>query len=145
MARILVIDDERHIRELYSLELTTEGYSVETKASCADLLSVVEHSKPNAIILDIRLVDDDGLEVLLKLRGIYPDLPVIMCTAYDSYRYDVRAAAADAYVVKSFDLGELKMKIKLALEGQIPPSPALLPGSDEAPNGKGQKTVGSAT
>jgi len=116
MAKILVVDDEQHIRELYSLEFASEGYDVETRASCVNLLRDMKTSKPNLIILDIRFVDDDGLEVLLEIREHYPDVPVILCSAYDSYRYDIRTIAADAYVVKSFDLSELKMMIRRALE-----------------------------
>ena len=144
MAKILVIDDEQHIRELYTLELTNEGYGVDSRASCANLPSVIEHSKPDLVVLDIRLVDSDGLEVLLKLRENHADLRVIMCSAYDSYRHDVRAIAADAYVVKSFDLSELKMKVKLALEGRAPEGLALLPRPGEAGIGKVQKTSNAA-
>ena len=136
MTKILVVDDEQHIRELYSLELANEGYDVETRASCVNLLRDMETSKPNLIILDIRLVDDDGLEVLLEIREHYPDVPVILCSAYDSYRYDIRTIAADAYVVKSFDLSELKMMIRRALEGKTPASLTLLPLLGEIRNGK---------
>ena len=136
MTKILVVDDEQHIRELYSLELASEGYDVETRASCVNLLRDMETSKPNLIILDIRLVDDDGLEALLEIRKHYPDVPIILCTAYDSYRYDIRTIAADAYVVKSFDLSELKMKIRRALEGRLPASLTLIPLLGEVRNGK---------
>ncbi len=136
MTKILVVDDEQHIRELYSLELASEGYDVETRASCINLLRDIETSAPNLIILDIRLVDDDGLEALLEIRGRYPDVPVILCSAYDSYRYDMRTIAADAYVVKSFDLSELKSKIRRALEGKLPASLTLLPMLGEVRNGK---------
>ena len=131
-----MVDDEQHIRELYSLELASEGYDVEARATCANLLRDMETSKPNLIILDIRLVDDDGLEALLEIRKHYPDVPIILCTAYDSYRYDIRMTAADAYVVKSFDLSELKMKIRRALEGRLPASLTLIPLLGEVRNGK---------
>ncbi len=144
MAKILVVDDERHIRELYSLELSGEGYDVETRASCRNLLRDMETSKHNLIILDIRLVDDDGLEMLQEIREHHPDVPVIMCSAYDSYRYDVRTIAADAYVVKSFDLSELKMKIRRALEGKLPASLTLLPQLGEVRNGNAKGAKGLA-
>jgi DNA-binding response OmpR family regulator len=127
MAKILVVDDEKYIRELYSLELSHEGYQVESTASCAHLMQELEILKPNLIVLDIRLVEYDGLQILLEIRERFPDLPIIICSAYDSYRYDARAIAADAYVVKSFDLGELKMKIQRALEGKSPENLKLLP------------------
>ena len=136
MSKILVVDDERHIRELYSLELSAEGYDVETRGSCKSLQRDIETSKPDLIILDIRLVNDDGLEQLLEIREHYPDIPVIMCSPYDSFRDDVRTIAADAYVVKSFDLSQLKMKIRRALEGKLPASLTLLPQLGEFKNGK---------
>ena len=71
---------------------------------------------PDVIILDIRLVNHDGLELLVKIRQDHPNLPVIICSAYDSYRYDRRALAADAYVVKSYDLSELKRRVHQVLD-----------------------------
>ncbi len=130
MAKILVVDDEKYIRELYFIELSLEGYEVETTASCTHFAQELESSKPDLIVLDIRLVEYDGLEILLEVREHFPDLPIVICSAYDSYRYDARAIAADAYVVKSFDLGELKMKIQRALEGKSPENHGLLPMSE---------------
>ncbi|MGB6378425.1 MAG: hypothetical protein WBG24_17060, partial [Syntrophobacteria bacterium] len=51
------------------------------------------------------------------IRNLYHDLPVILCTAYDTYKYDQKSIAADYYIVKSFDLSELKMAIERAIEG----------------------------
>lgn len=134
MAKILVVDDEKYIRDLYFLELSEQGYHVETTASCAHLIQELEISKPNLIVLDIRLVEYDGLQVLLETRERFPDLPIIICSAYDSYQCDARTIAADAYVVKSFDLGELKMKIQRALEGKSPENFKLLPAAGEFGN-----------
>ena len=72
--------------------------------------------QPEVVVLDIRLVDYDGLELLQEIRNCHHDLPVILCTAYDTYKYDQKAIAADYYVVKSFDLSELKMAIKRAVD-----------------------------
>jgi DNA-binding response OmpR family regulator len=120
MARVLVVDDERHIRDLYSLELSTEGYHVDATGFCPKKLEELKSFAPDVIILDIQLVNQDGLEVLLKLRQDYPDLPVIICSAYDSYRYDRRAFVADAYVVKSYDLSELKSRVQQVLAERMP-------------------------
>jgi DNA-binding NarL/FixJ family response regulator len=67
------------------------------------------------------------LHFFVCIREHFPDLPIIICSAYDSYRYDARTIAADAYVVKSFDFGELKMQIQRALEGKSPENLKLLP------------------
>ena len=119
MARILVVDDEEHIRRYYTEELSNEGHEVSTLASGQNLLREIDRLQPEVVVLDIRLVDYDGLELLQEIRDHYHDLPVILCTAYDTYKYNQKAIAADYYVVKSFALSELKMAIQKAIEGDI--------------------------
>ena len=116
MARILVVDDEEHIRLFYREELSGEGHKVWTVATGHELLERIRHIKPEVVVLDIRLVDYDGLELLQEIRNQYHDLPVILCTAYDTYKEDLKSMAADYYVVKSFDLAQLKRAIEKALE-----------------------------
>jgi len=111
MAKILVVDDEEHIRFLYSEELTEEGYDVITADSGYKLLEKIEEEKPDLVVLDIKMVDYNGLDLLQDIRNQYADLPVILCTAYDTFKEDMKSIAADAYVIKSFDLTELKSKI----------------------------------
>ncbi|MGB6378447.1 MAG: response regulator, partial [Syntrophobacteria bacterium] len=82
-----------------------------------NLLNRIDSLQPEAVVLDIRLEDYDGLELLQEIRNLYHDLPVILCTAYDTYKYDQKSIAADYYIVKSFDLSELKMAIERATEG----------------------------
>ena len=106
MARILLVDDEEYVRQLYTDELTEEGHEVLTSASEHALLRRIAFLQPQVVILDIKLVDYDGLE----------NLPVILCSAYDTYKYDQKALAADYYVVKSFDLTELKAAVRKTIE-----------------------------
>jgi len=120
MPKILIVDDEEHIRFLYSEELTDEGYEVVTADSGYKLLERIEQEKPDLIILDIKMVDYNGLDLLQDIRNKYYDLPVILCTAYDTFKEDMKSIAADFYVIKSFDLTELKNKIKMALETAVP-------------------------
>jgi DNA-binding response OmpR family regulator len=115
MARVLLVDDEEHIRRLYTEELSEEGHEVFTMASGHNLLNRIDSLQPEAVVLDIKLVDYDGLELLQDIRNHYYDLPVILCTAYDTYKDDPKSIAADYYVVKSFDLSELKMAIYRAI------------------------------
>ena len=117
MARILLVDDEEHIRRLYTEELSEEGHEVFTVASGHNLLERIGSLQPEAVVLDIRLLDYNGLELLQEIRSLYHHLPVILCTAYDTYKDDPKSMAADSYVVKSFDLSELKMAIERAIEG----------------------------
>ena len=116
MAKVLVVDDEEHIRLLYSEELSEEGHKVWAAATGHELLRRINSLRPEVVVLDIRLVDYDGLELLQEIRNRYHDLPVILCTAYDTYKEDPKSIAADYYVVKSFDLSELKMAIRRAIE-----------------------------
>jgi two-component system response regulator (stage 0 sporulation protein F) len=120
MAKILIVDDEEHIRFLYSEELADEGFEVITADSGDGLLERIENEKPDLVILDIKMVDYNGLDLLQDIRNKYYDLPVILCTAYDTFKEDMKSIAADFYVIKSFDLTELKNKIKMALETSVP-------------------------
>jgi two-component system response regulator (stage 0 sporulation protein F) len=119
MARILVVDDEEYIRQYYSEELSEEGHEVFTTGSGHELLRRIDVLNPAGVILDIRLTDSDGLDLLQEIRGRHNDLPVILCSAYDTYREDPKALAADYYVVKSFDLGTLKQAVQRALEAEL--------------------------
>jgi DNA-binding response OmpR family regulator len=118
MAKILVVDDEEHIRLLYSEELRDAGYEVITAESGYKLLELIEREKPDLVVLDIKMVDYNGLVLLQDIRAKFYDLPVILSTAYDTFKEDTRSVAADFYVVKSFDLTELKKKIAMALEAR---------------------------
>ncbi|MEE8300463.1 MAG: response regulator [Desulfatiglandales bacterium] len=122
MAKILVVDDEEHIRLLYSEELSEAGHDVITAADGSKLLERIDKEKPDLIILDIKMVDYNGLDLLQEIRNKFYNLPVILCTAYDTFKDDIKAIAADFYVIKSFDLTELKKKIVMALEANIPSS-----------------------
>ena len=122
MAKILVVDDEEHIRLLYSEELTEAGYEVITAADGYKLTERIDKEKPDLIILDIKMIDYNGLDLLQDIRNKFYNLPVILCTAYDTFKEDIKSIAADFYVIKSFDLTELKKKIAMALEANIPQS-----------------------
>jgi len=119
MPKILVVDDEEHIRLLFSEELKEAGYEVITAEGCYKLLETIGAEKPDLVVLDIKMVDCNGLEILQDIRNHFYDLPVILATAYDSFRDDMKSIAADFYVVKSFDLTELKNKIAMALEMKL--------------------------
>jgi DNA-binding response OmpR family regulator len=116
MAKLLIVDDEEHIRYLYSEELGEAGYEVITADSGYKLIEKIETEKPDLVVLDIKMVDYNGLDLLQDIRNKFYDLPVVLCTAYDTFKEDMKSIAADFYVIKSFDLTELKKKIAMALE-----------------------------
>lgn len=117
MNKSLIVDDEELIRMLYYDELTEEGYNVFTLSEGSRLLEVIEQTRPELIVLDILLGKYSGLDLLQDIRKTVYNMPVILCTAYSDFKYDLRAIAADYYVIKRANLKELKKKIKMALEG----------------------------
>jgi len=117
MPKILVVDDEATIRMLYTEVLTEEGYEVISTGDCEGLMEIIDKQKPDVILLDIRMGQYDGLELLQHIRNAFYDTPVILSTAYSSFKYDLKSLAADYYVTKSADLQELKGKISMALAG----------------------------
>ena len=116
MAKILLVDDEEHILKYYTEELSGDGHQVVAMESGDQLLNKIALHQPDVIVLDIKLVEWDGLDLLQDIKDRYYDLPVILCTAYDTFKEDPRSIAADYYVIKSFDLTELKTKMKRAID-----------------------------
>src|SRR4030042_3175017 len=116
MKTILVVDDEESIRDLLKEELTEEGYWVHTAGSAKEALDRVERLPLDLVILDIRMPGMDGLEALPRILGLKEGLKVILNTAYSHYQESFMSWSADAYIVKSSDLTELKEKIKELLK-----------------------------
>ena len=112
MKTILVVDDDEAIRTLLQEELEEEGYKVLIATNARDALKMVAAEPLDLVILDIRMPGMDGLEALPRILGLKEGLPVIMNTAYSQYQDSFMSWAADAYVVKSSDLTELKEKVK---------------------------------
>ena len=112
MKTILVVDDDEAIRTLLQEELSDEGYRVLIAGNAREALKKVQEKALDLVILDIRMPGMDGLEALPRILGLKEDLPVILNTAYTQYRESFMSWAADAYVVKSSDLSELKAKVK---------------------------------
>ncbi|MFP3867437.1 MAG: response regulator [Desulfobacteraceae bacterium] len=117
MKVILVVDDDEKIRLLLSEELTEEGYQVLTAADAMEAIKIIERNEPlDLVVLDIRMPGMTGVELLPRIIGMREGLPVILNTAYSQYKQDFMTWAANAYIVKSSDLSELKQKIKELLE-----------------------------
>lgn len=110
--RILIVDDEEMIRLLYRKELSRAGYEVDTASSGAEAIKKVSQDDFGVVVLDIELSDMSGLEVLQKLRKTAPETPIILNSAYTTYKSDFQSWLADGYIVKSSDLGALMQKIK---------------------------------
>jgi two-component system, OmpR family, response regulator MprA len=115
--RILVVDDDRSVRDALRRALTLGGYEVEAVEDGRQALTRLSMSAPDAVVLDIGLPEVDGLEVTRRMRGAGDRTPILMLTARDavSDRIDGLDAGADDYLVKPFDLGELKARIRALL------------------------------
>ena len=115
MANLLIVDDEANIRLLYAQELSDEGYQVVTAASALEAVEQLEKSSFDLVVLDIKLKNESGIELLQRIVKERHNLPVILCTAFSCYKDDFSAWLADGYVVKSSDMQELKSEIQRVL------------------------------
>ena len=115
MAHLLVIDDEGDIRHLFAAELEDEGHTVVTCGDRSEALEQLHHQIFDLIILDIQLDQESGLELLQQIARESEKIPVILCTAYSCYKEDFSSWLADAYVVKSSNLDELKNEVRRLL------------------------------
>jgi two-component system, response regulator, stage 0 sporulation protein F len=113
--KIMIVDDEKYIRMLYAEELEDEGYNVVTISTGFDIVNKIEKEDPDLIVMDIRFKDYDGLDLLQTIKNRFEDLPVGICSAYDTFKDDMKSLAADFYVVRSIDLSELKNNIASTL------------------------------
>jgi two-component system, OmpR family, response regulator MprA len=116
--KILVVDDERAVRESLRRALELEGYDIELAADGSEALYRLEGSEePDAMILDILMPGVDGLEVCRRLRGSGSKLPVLMLTARTEVEDRVAGldAGADDYVTKPFALEELLARVRALL------------------------------
>ena len=115
--RLLVVDDDRALRDVLRRTLSLAGYEVRVADTGASALAEVASGIPDAVVLDIGLPDIDGLEVCRLLRREGNRVPVLMLTARDavSDRIDGLDAGADDYLVKPFDVDELKARLRALL------------------------------
>jgi len=113
--RILIVDDEVNQGLMYEQELEDDGYDVDVANSGPEALELVNQNPYDLVVLDIGMPDMDGLETLGRMLSMNNKLPVILNTAYPSYKDNFMSWAADAYVIKSSDLTELKARIKASL------------------------------
>ncbi len=112
--RVLVVDDEENIAELLRMALRYEGWAVEVALNGSQAVSAAKAQRPDAVVLDMMLPDFDGMEVLRRMRGDQPDVPVLFLTARDSVEDRVAGltAGGDDYVTKPFSLEEVVARLR---------------------------------
>jgi two-component system response regulator MprA len=121
---ILVVDDDRAVREALERALSLEGFDVELAADGAEALAAVERRQPDAIVLDVLMPGVDGLEVCRLLRKAQSRVPILMLTVRDdlSDRVEGLDAGADDYLGKPFELEELLARVRALLRRATPGS-----------------------
>jgi two-component system response regulator MprA len=121
--RILVVDDDRAVRDALRRALTLGGYEVQVAPDGAHALDMVAAEVPDAIVLDLGLPGIDGLEVCRRLRQLENRVPILVLTARDAVadRIDGLDVGADDYMVKPFDVGELKARVRALLRRSAAP------------------------
>jgi two-component system, response regulator, stage 0 sporulation protein F len=118
MKKILIVDDDAHIRDLLKTELEDDGYRVSTASQGKEAITLLAGAeKPDLIIMDIRMPQMDGLETIGNILKLKVEIPIVIHSAYRGYQNDYLSMIADAYVVKSSDLSELKKKVHELTEG----------------------------
>jgi len=116
--RVLIVDDEKNMRWVLGQALSAEGFEVSEAADGKEALTAVAEQEPDIMVLDHRMPEKDGMEVLRTLRGKGATFPIIMLTAHGNVATAVEAmkAGASEYLTKPFDLEELKLAIDKALK-----------------------------
>ncbi|MCL4440367.1 MAG: sigma-54 dependent transcriptional regulator, partial [Firmicutes bacterium] len=112
--KILVIDDEEHMCWALERAMKQEGYQVLTTTRGRAGLELIKEESPSLVILDLKMPEMDGMEVLKKAKEMNPKLPVVMLTAHGTIETAIEAMKIGAtdYLTKPFDLDELKMVIR---------------------------------
>ena len=120
--RILVVDDDRAVRESLRRSLAFNGYQVELATDGQAALDSVAEQRPDAMVLDVMMPRVDGLEVCRRLRGSGDELPILVLTARDAVSDRVAGldAGADDYLPKPFALEELLARLRALLRRRVP-------------------------
>ena len=119
-AKILIIDDDENIRKVLQAILEDEGYTVDTAETAKKGIERSEKAFYNLALIDVRLPDMEGIELLSKLRGTKPKMRKIIVTGYPTLQNAVSAVnkGADAYVMKPFEVEKILQTIQEQLTKQ---------------------------
>lgn len=136
MAHILIVDDERSMREFLEIMLVKEGYQITTAAGGTQAINLMENNAYDLVVTDIRMKQVDGLQVLKKCKELHPKTVVVMISAYASTSTAVEAMKDGAYdyLPKPFKVQEMKAVIRDALEkARVQESREALPEDEGIP------------
>jgi len=119
-ARILIIDDDENIRKVLTTILEDEGYDVESVDTAKKAIERTRRKFYNLALIDIRLPDMEGIELLTRMKNTTPKMRKIIITGYPTLQNAVEAVnrGADAYILKPFDMEKVLEEIKEQLKKQ---------------------------
>lgn len=120
-ARILIVDDDENIRKVLKAILEDEGYNVESVGTAQSGIEKTQRNFYNVALIDVRLPDMEGIELLTKLKDNTPRIRKIVITGYPTLQNAVEAVnnGADAYILKPFDVNKVLEVIMAQLEDQV--------------------------
>jgi two-component system alkaline phosphatase synthesis response regulator PhoP len=122
--KVFVVDDDPDIRRLVGTVLERENFVVESAASAAEFFKKLTTYKPDLVVLDLQLPDEDGFGIIKKLRANpqFTHIPIVMLTvqSVDSYKIAGLEIGADDYIVKPFNQGELVARLRAVLRRTKP-------------------------
>ncbi|MBX5328649.1 MAG: response regulator [Candidatus Bathyarchaeota archaeon] len=119
-ARILIVDDDENIRKVLATILEEEGYNVESVDTAKKAIKATTKKFYNVALIDIRLPDMEGIELLTRMRETTPRIRKVIITGYPTLQNAVEAVnrGADAYIMKPFDMDKVLTTIKEQLKKQ---------------------------
>jgi two-component system response regulator MprA len=123
---VLVVDDDRAVRESLRRSLEFNGYDVALAGDGAEALATISSSRPDAVVMDVMMPRLDGLETTRALRTAGHDVPILVLTARDAVgdRVEGLDAGADDYLTKPFALAELLARLRALLRRTVQPGDA---------------------
>ena len=113
---LLIVEDDQNQQFLYQQELEEDGYNVIVSSNAQEALEKLKSNNVDLVVMDICMPGKDGIEALSDILEYDKTLPVIINSAYGTYKDNFLTWSAEAYVVKSSDLSELKNKIRSVLD-----------------------------
>ena len=120
---LLIVDDDEPFRSRLAQAMRTRGYKVDTAAGVAEALTKVKASAPEFAVVDLRLIDGYGLDVVPRLREVRPDMRIVILTGYGNIASTVAAVKAGAvdYLPKPADADEVEAALLAGEDGKAPP------------------------
>ena len=122
MGKILLVDGSRLVREIFSSELAEQGHQVTAVPRLERVAETLKSLSPDLIVLGLNYGRTEWRSLLYRIRSLNYNVPVILWSTFDGYRYDPARTAADYFVLKSADHDEIMEKVRRAIEGNNNPN-----------------------